>query len=73
MDICGILVIHTGEVFRKENGMLVSNKLYEGISTSNGGVNVGYKVMNENGKFLGLLDHEKMAVWWTEEDTLKLL
>lgn len=51
----------------------MSNKLYEGISTANGGVNVGYKVIDKNGKFRGILDQEKLALWWTIEDTVKLL
>lgn len=73
MNRYGTSLISDEEVFNEENGFMVSNKLYTGISTANGGVNAGYKVINKSGRFMGLLDHEKLALWWTKEDTLELI
>lgn len=61
------------EAFTEENGYMVSNLLYEGISTANGGVNIGYKVISKDGRFQGLLDQSKLAVWNTREDSVKLI
>lgn len=73
MDRYGTVVKDTKEIFSEENGVMVSNFLYEGISSANGGVNVGYKVVSKDGNFQGLLDQEKLAIWNTNEDSLKQL
>ena len=73
MNTYGSAVKSKEEVFVEENGFLIGNLLYSGKSTANGGMNVGYKVLSKDGKFQGLLDQGKIALWWTKEESLSLV
>lgn len=61
----------TSELFKEEQGMLVGDIVYEGSNSTNGCVRRGYKVLLKNGKFMGLLDENRVALWWIDETSLK--